>query len=135
MSTALQTPDATGTEHPARAGRLAVIWRDVLDVLEADPSISRASFASWIRGTQLLEVNGDEAVVTAQHSFALDKLDRSFRATIETAVRRRLGNPAVHVRFALARGGALAREGPAARPLPLKAVTKDDGRRADTGAD
>ena len=137
MTAALCLPDVPGAaERTAPVGSHAALWQGILAELERDPSISRASFASWISGAQLLHVAADEAVIGAQHSFALEKLERTFRGAFEGAIRRQLGNPSVRVRFALARGGAANREPrdtPAVRPLPLKAPAKDQQRALSLG--
>jgi chromosomal replication initiator protein len=103
----------------------------VLGDLAQDPAISRASFATWLRGTQLLDAQGNEFTVGAQHSFALEKLERSFRGAIEAAVRRQTDNPAAHVRFVVTRAAASSRPAERATPPPLP-LKSDEGRKAST---
>ncbi|MDQ3702946.1 MAG: chromosomal replication initiator protein DnaA [Chloroflexota bacterium] len=120
-------PASSGVASPERAR----LWNAVLDELRLDPAISPANFSTWLRETQLLEgpvespagsishseahregrragsmsggSNGsDEYVVGAPHSFARDRLARSFRPAVEQALARCLGQPSVRVRFAIA---------------------------------
>src|SRR5689334_18705741 len=75
------TPETTRhspltSQRPQREGAdpaLVTLWQAVLRRLGDDPSISRANFATWLRGTKLLERDGDALVVGAQHTFALEK--------------------------------------------------------------
>jgi hypothetical protein len=88
------------------------LWQAVLDRLQVDPAISRASFATWLKGTQLLASDSDAFVVGAQHRFACEKLARSFRVPIEQAIAACTGGTHVRVRFTVRTGGAAG-----ARPI------------------
>ena len=105
-------------------------WSTVLAELERDPAISRASFAAWLRGTQLLRVERDEYVVGAQHSFALEKLERSFRGAMEGALRRVAG-PQVSLRLVVAREAAAPRAKDAPAPLPMRPAAPLGGSAAN----
>src|SRR5436190_4224748 len=126
-------PSLDGTAlSPASASSAATdaLWQAVLDDLERDPSISRASFATWLRSTRLLAVADGAFVVGAQHAFALQKLERSFRGPVEQALRRQTGNAAARVRFIVARAPGATRAPEATpRPLPLKTSGTDESRR------
>ncbi|MBI3970415.1 MAG: ATP-binding protein [Chloroflexi bacterium] len=88
----------------AAGGRHAALWQAVLHELQRDPAISPASFATWLRGTQLLARDGDRFVVGAQHAFGRDRLERSFRGAVEQALLRATGRRAVRVRFVVVGG-------------------------------
>src|SRR5262245_16068023 len=144
MTTSLQAPQAALGAPPRPAsdaiapGRSfgtaadaltsAALWQEVLADLERDPAISRASFATWLRATQLLDAQGSEFTVGAQHTFALDKLERSFRGAIERALDRRTGQTGARVRFVVARTANAPRT-PAAVPRPLPLKTGEDEER------
>jgi chromosomal replication initiator protein len=128
-------PDRAAATARRASSAAAALWQEVLADLECDPAISRASFATWLRSTQLLDVQGDEFVVGAQHSFALEKLERSFRGAVEQALRRQTGNAAARLRFVVPRAASAApAQGAAPRPLPLRANeerrTKNEERSA-----
>jgi chromosomal replication initiator protein len=127
-------PEAGNAGEIGRAGTAAslastpnaALWPAVLADLERDSSISRASFATWLLGTQLLDVQGDEFTVGAQHAFALDKLERSFRGAIERALQRQTGNADARVRLVVNRAPTVVRpSNNVPRPLPLKSDPRD----------
>lgn len=132
-------PAPSGGAAPERAR----LWDAVLDELRLDPAISPANFSTWLRETQLLEgpvqphaglisqsegpgagsvsAGGDEYVVGAPHSFARDRLARSFRPAVEQALARCLGRSSVRVRFAIA--DSHQEPGRGALPVPQLAST------------
>ncbi len=81
------------------ASRLDACWAGVLTALERDPAISRASFATWLRGTRLVGREGARFRVAAQHTFAREKLERSFKEPIQRALRDVAGAGDVHLEF------------------------------------
>src|SRR5688572_4379132 len=75
------------------------LWEEVLTVLARDPEISRASYATWLKGTRLLSREGGRFTVAAQHTFARDKLERSYASAIARAVGATVGEAAPRVEF------------------------------------
>ena len=94
------------------------LWEQVLAALERDPEISRASYATWLKGTRLLSREGSRFTVAAQHTFAREKLERSYAQAIARAVGAAAGETAPRVEFVVpgAQRVAAASE---ARALPL----------------
>jgi chromosomal replication initiator protein len=78
------------------------VWQGVLRYLAHDPSISRASYATWLGGTVLLRVEGCTYVVGAPHSFARDRLERTYRAAVGAAIGRQCGDSRPNVVFEVA---------------------------------
>lgn len=113
-SVPVDTSEAPLAAYPASladtaAPALPDVWQAVLADLQHDPAVSRASFSTWLRTTQLLFNRSDEFVVGAQHQFARDKLERSFRSVIEQAIARCVGRQGVRVRFEVASRMEVAR--------------------------
>ena len=75
------------------------LWEEVLTVLARDPEISRASYATWLKGTRLLARDGSRFTVAAQHTFAREKLERSYAAAIARAVGSAAGETQPRVEF------------------------------------
>src|SRR5687768_12988677 len=75
------------------------LWEQVLAVLERDPEISRASYATWLKGTRLVAREGSRFTVAAQHTFAREKLERSYAAAIARAVGAAAGETQPRVEF------------------------------------
>ncbi|HET7771267.1 MAG TPA: DnaA/Hda family protein [Chloroflexota bacterium] len=94
------------------------LWEQVLAVLERDPEISRASYATWLKGTRLLARDGSRFTVAAQHTFAREKLERSYAAAIVRAVGSAAGETQPRVEFVVP-GAQRAASAPDARALPL----------------
>ncbi len=80
---------------------LAAVWAAVLSRLEHDSTISRASFATWLRQTELLACEGGVYVIGAPHRFARDRLERAFREPVQRAIAACTGRPPVEVRFVI----------------------------------
>ncbi|HEU5317381.1 MAG TPA: hypothetical protein VFX49_14820, partial [Chloroflexota bacterium] len=75
------------------------LWARALDELARDPEISRASFATWLKGTRLLERDGARFTVGAQHSFAREKLERTYGGAVARALAAVSGESAPRVTF------------------------------------
>src|SRR5687768_6974423 len=88
---------------PARSdsgsAHMETLWEQVLAVLERDPEISRASYATWLKGTRLVARDGSRFTVAAQHTFAREKLERSYTAAIVRAVGTAAGETQPRVEF------------------------------------
>src|SRR5581483_6804616 len=81
----------------------AVVWEAVLERLRCDSTISRASFATWLRQTQLLSCAGGVFVIGAPHRFARDRLERTFREPVAQTIAACTGMAPAEVRFVVAR--------------------------------
>src|SRR5688572_26283670 len=94
------------------------LWDEVLAALARDPEISRASFATWLKGTRLLSRDGGRFTVAAQHTFAREKLERSYAAAISRAVSAAAGETSPRVEFVVP-GAQRPPPTPDARALPM----------------
>lgn len=126
-STVTDSDLARGGAAPAepratRAIDSAGVWRRALEVLEHDPAISRATFSSWLAGSRLLAGQGRDFLIGAQHSFARQKLERSFAEPIRQALARATGRADVRTYFAVT-----PREPGQGAQLLAQAVTQQDG--------
>ena len=94
--------ETEGTQARSESGsaqRMESLWEQVLAALERDPEISRASYATWLKGTRLLSREGSRFTVAAQHTFAREKLERSYAEAIKRAVGAAAGEAAPRVEF------------------------------------
>ena len=97
---------------------METLWEQVLAALERDPEISRASYATWLKGTRLISREGSRFTVAAQHTFAREKLERSYAAAIARAVGTAAGEAQPRVEFVVP--GAQRASAPAEpRALPM----------------
>jgi chromosomal replication initiator protein len=94
------------------------LWEQVLAVLERDPEISRASYATWLKGTRLIAREGSRFTVAAQHTFAREKLERSYAEAIARAVGAAAGETQPRVEF-IVPGAQRAAAGSEPRGLPM----------------
>ena len=92
-----QLVEAAGSGRSDSA--LDALWARVLASLASDPAITRASFATWLKGTRLTARVGGRFIVAAQHGFARDKLHRSFAEPVRRALLREIGDLALEVEF------------------------------------
>src|SRR5688500_18775560 len=94
------------------------LWDEVLAALARDPEISRASYATWLKGTRLVSRDGGRFTVAAQHTFAREKLERSYAAAITRAVGAAVGDPSPRVEFVVPGAPRVAPK-PEPRALPM----------------
>ncbi|MEX2080510.1 MAG: DnaA/Hda family protein [Dehalococcoidia bacterium] len=77
-------------EHPIGSAReLAQAWRAVLGRLELE--LSPHNYATWLKGTRALRMDGDAMVVEAAHSFGCDWLNHDLMPTIQRVATGALG--------------------------------------------
>jgi chromosomal replication initiator protein len=107
LSAAPPARPATGLDTAAGAAvdELERLWGAVLAEARRDPSVSPASFSTWLQGTRLLAITDGVCIVGVPHAFAQMRLERSLRPAIEGALRRCTGQAPVAVRFVVARTG------------------------------
>jgi chromosomal replication initiation ATPase DnaA len=124
----VRLPDDVHSSGSAEA--CTALWQAVLVRLQDDPTISRASFAGWLRETRLLEHDGDNFLVAAQHSFARDRLERSFRVPIERAIAHCTGRPGPRANFTVGPGERARRALAEPRPVAKEGGARGGGKRA-----
>jgi len=98
------------------------VWRAALGELQV--SLSPANFETWLRETQLIDVDDQRFRIAVPNGFAKDWLENRYRSLISQTLARIVGY-SVQVEFAVvaadplvATDGNGTAAGPAAVPLP-----------------
>ena len=83
------------------------VWRAALGELQV--SLSPANFETWLRDTQLVDVDEQRFRIAVPNGFAKDWLENRYRSLISQTLARIVGY-SVQVEFAVAAGDPLAAE-------------------------
>ena len=75
------------------------VWRAVLGELQV--SLSPANFETWLKDTQLVEIDDNRFRIAAPNGFARDWLDNRYRTLISQTLARVVGG-SVQVEFVVA---------------------------------
>lgn len=69
---------------------LGKVWQTVLGEMEV--GLSRANFTTWFKNTNLISLNGDEAVVSVPNIFTKEWLENKYHKQIAEALRKNVPN-------------------------------------------
>ncbi len=90
----VEPPQESAVPAPSRPpAPLMEAWQQVLGKLERE--VPRDQFRTWLKPTELLAIDGDEAVVATPNIFVREEVEAHYQALLETALHqvldRRLG--------------------------------------------
>jgi len=82
------TSDIRGSPDPSLSlvTHKGEIWRKALGELQLQ--MTRATFDTWLRGSRVIEENGDGLTVELQHPYAVEWIDKRLRPVIERTLAR-----------------------------------------------
>jgi chromosomal replication initiator protein len=108
------------------------VWRAALGELQV--SLSPANFETWLRDTQLVDVDDQRFRIAVPNGFAKDWLETRYRSLISQTLARIVGY-SVQVEFVIvaATGGSAATEEPVVPPAPTTQVRLEPGRVGGEG--
>src|SRR5690606_34679070 len=72
------------------------MWQAVLGEIEV--SVSRASFVTWFKNTQLVDIDGDRLTIRVPHIFIKQQLEKKFNHLIKQALSNHSVTPA-HIEY------------------------------------
>ncbi|HXI80999.1 MAG TPA: chromosomal replication initiator protein DnaA [Verrucomicrobiae bacterium] len=109
------------------------VWRAALGELQV--SLSPANFETWLRDTQLVDVDDQRFRIAVPNGFAKDWLETRYRSLISQTLARIVGY-SVQVEFVIvaATGGSAATEEPVTSPPPASQVRLEPGRVGGEGS-
>src|SRR5690349_24987637 len=104
------------------------LWQTVLGEIEL--SVSRASFVTWFKNTELIRQDGGDVVIGVPNVFAKQQFEVKFNQQIETSLKRN-GVDVARISYVISTGkkpvarptGAVAEAQPLS-PAPLADVTQ-----------
>jgi hypothetical protein len=77
-------------------------WAQVLEILKGQ--ITRPSFETWMKGTRLIRVEEEIAVVEAPNAFVAEMLERRMYSLLVSALREAMNNEALEVEMVVREG-------------------------------
>src|SRR5215213_7543298 len=107
------------------------VWRAALGELQV--SLSPANFETWLRETQLIDVDEQRFRIAVPNGFAKDWLENRYRSLISQTLARIVGY-SVQVEFAISPSDTSVEEMPAPGPVaPSPQVRLEPGRVGGEG--
>src|SRR5213593_1927644 len=103
------------------------VWRAALGELQV--SLSPANFETWLRDTELVDVDDNRFRVAVKNPFAKDYLERRYRSLISQTLARVVGYSA-HVEFVVSEAPSSS-NGSAAPPAQRVEVTRQPAESAN----